>query len=43
MKADKSDSGKKALKIRAERYSKLHPIGQNEHEPPILDLDMDDM
>ena len=41
MKKDTSDSGKKALASRSAAYAKLHPTGQNEHEPPILDMDMD--
>ena len=41
MKKDKTDAGKKALATRSAAFSKLHPTGQNEHEPPVLDMDMD--
>ena len=43
LKRDKSDAGKKAVAKRATAYSVLHPTGQTEHEPPILNLDMDDI
>ena len=39
--SDKSEEGKKAATKRAESFSRLHPQGQAEHEPPILDIDMD--
>lgn len=41
LRSDKSEEGKKAATKRAESFSRLHPQGQAEHEPPILDIDMD--
>ena len=36
-----TDEGKKALAARSAAFAKLHPTGQNEHEPPILEMNMD--
>ena len=41
MKKDTTDEGKKAVSKRSAAFAKLHPTGQNEHEPPILDMNMD--
>ena len=41
IKSDRSEEGKTAVSKRAEAYSRLHPSGQAEHEPPILDINMD--
>ena len=43
LKNDRCDAGKKAVTQRANAYAILHPSGQNEHEHPILDLDMEDV
>ena len=40
IKADKSTNGKK---VTAKEYAVLHPSNQGEFEPPITDLDMDDI
>ena len=42
-KADKSPQGKKTTTARATAYSKLHPSGQGECEPPLISLDMKDI
>ena len=43
LKADTSEAGKikKAVKARADQHKKLHTGDQVEHEPPILEVDMD--
>ena len=40
-KVKSTDEGKKALAARSAAFAKLHPTGQNEHEPPILEMNMD--
>ena len=41
MKSNKTEVGKKAVARRATTHAALHPTGQAEHEPPILDMNMD--
>jgi hypothetical protein len=41
MKRDKSDTGKKALAKRAAAFGVLHPSGQAEHEPNLMEMSMD--
>ena len=43
VKADKSSDGKKATAARAKKYAELHPSEQGEFEPPLTDLDMQDI
>ena len=42
-KSDRSTAGKKAFRHRAKAFSKLHPLSQGEFQPPILQLDMEDI
>ena len=41
MKRDKSEVGKKALAKRAAAFGVLHPSGQAEHEPNLMEMSME--